>query len=122
MIFSTKKRSNLFIVFALLFSLASIYHFVGIFYSVNNSPIWRHFLFVGIDLYFVYGLLKRPKYFVYLFAIFLLQQFYTHGNYLINMWTEKKQVHWISVFTIILLPIALIALIVENKSKNTEKM
>lgn len=120
MIVPAKNRSNLFVAFAVLFSVAAIFHFVGIFYKVNDAPFWRHVLFVAIDVFCVYGLLRRPKYFVYLFGLFLLQQYYSHGSYLINMWTEKKQLHWISIFILLLLPIILMNLIAEHKSENTK--
>jgi len=117
MIFTTKIRNNLFVGFAVLFLSAAIYHFIGIIYTINDSPVWKHSLFVVIDLFFVYAILKRTKYFVYLFSFFLLEQYYSHGTYLIDIWSEKHQVHWISVFILILLPIALICLIEENKQK-----
>jgi len=121
MIFSTKTRSNLFVMFVVLFFLAAIYHFVGIFYKVNDAPVWKHLLFVEIDLFCAYGILRRPKYFAYLFALFLLQQYYSHGTYLINMWNEKKQVHLISLFVLFVLPFALICLIEGNKTKSKEE-
>ena len=121
MFFSKKTRAILFKVFAALFFFAAIYHFVGVFYKVNESPIWRHLLFVVINLFCVYGILKRPKYFVYLVALLLVQQYYSHATYMVNMWIEKKQVHWISVFDLLLLPIALICLIEDCKIKNKER-
>ena len=118
MLFSKKTRNVLFKVFAVLLSLIAIYHFVGVFYKVNDSPIWRHLLFVVINLFCVYGILKRPKYFVYLVALLLIQQYYSHGTYMVTMWIEKKQVHWISVFDLLLLPIVLISLIEDCKMKS----
>ena len=120
MLLPEKIRIILFKVFAVLSSLVAIYHFVGVFYKVNESPIWRHLLFVMINLFCVYGILKRPKYFVYLVALLLVQQYYSHGSYLLNMWIEKKQIHWISVFDLLLLPIVLICLIEDCKMKSRE--
>lgn len=118
MLFSTKTRSNLFVVFAVVLFLTAIYHLLGIFYKVNDSPVWRNLLFAGIDFFCVYGALKRPKYFVYMVVLFIVQQYYSHGTYLINMWNEKKQIHWISVFDLLLCPIAMICLIEDYKMKN----
>lgn len=111
MLFSDKTRNVLFKVFAFFGTLAAIYHFAGIFYKVDESPAWRHVLFVVINLFVVYGVLKRPKYFVYIVAILVIQQYYSHGTYLVNLWIEKKQIHWISVFVLVLLPIVLLCLI-----------
>ena len=122
MLFSEKTRNILFKVFAALSCLAAIYHFVDVFYKVDESPIWRHMLFVAINLFCAYGILKRPKYFVYLIVLLLVQQYYSHGTYMVNLWIEKRQVHWISVFVLLLLPIALICLIEDCKMKNRGPM
>jgi uncharacterized membrane protein len=121
MLFSEKTRNISFKVFAALSCLAAIYHFIGVFYKVDESPIWRHLLFVVINLFCAYGILKRPKYFVYLVGLLLVQQYYSHGTYMVNLWIEKKQVHWISVFDLLLLPIALFCLIEDCKMKNRGK-
>jgi hypothetical protein len=120
MIFSIKTRSKLFAFFAVLLLLTAIFHFIGLFYKVDDSPVWRHFLFVGINLFCIYGVLKRPKYFIYFVGLLLLQQYYSHGNYLIKMWIERKQIHWISVFDLLLLPIAFICLIEDYKIRHSK--
>lgn len=118
MLFSEKTRNILFKVFATLFSLAAIYHLVGVFYKVNGSPVWRHLFFAGINMFCIYGILKRPAYFICLVALLLVQQYYSHGAYMVSIWIEKKQIHWISFFDLLLLPIALICLIEDWKKKN----
>lgn len=98
--------------------MAGTYHFVGVFYKVDESPIWRHLLFVGINIFCVYGFLKRPKYFVFFIALLYVQQCYSHGTYMFNLWIKTKQIHWISAFDLLLLPIGLICLIEDFKFKN----
>lgn len=117
MIFSFQTRNKLFIVFAILAALISLYHLIGVFYEIDESPFWRHGIFVCINLFFVYGILKRPKYFVFLVCILLVQQYYSHGIYLIKMWAEQQKVHWVSILDLILLPVALICLIEDYKAK-----
>ena len=117
MIFPLKLRSTLFKLFAALSLLAAIYHFVGLFYRFDETPFWRHLIFVGINLFCTYGFLKRPKYFIYLFGMLLLQQFYSHGSYLICLWNAKRQIHWLSVIDLIMLPLALICLVEDRKLK-----
>ena len=118
MLFSAKTRSVLFVLFAMVFILAAIYHLVLTVYKVDDTPVWRHLLFVVIDLFCAYGSLKRSKYFLYFIAPLLIQQYYSHGTYLINMWNEKRQIHWISVFDLLLFPIGLICLIEDYKMKH----
>ena len=121
MLFSPKIRNILFLVFAVLTVLIAAYHFLAIFNKFDNSPTWRHFLFVGINLFCTYGVLKRPKYFVYFVAILLVQQYYSHGAYLVNLWLEKGQIHLQSVFVLLLFPIALICLNEDRKLKKRKK-
>lgn len=117
MLFTEKIRKSLFVVFSILTVLIAVYHFLAIFTRFDDSPVWRHSLFVGINLFCAYGFLKRPKYFVYFTAMLLVQQYYSHGIYLVRLWIDKNQLHWLSVFVLILLPIALICLIDDYKMK-----
>lgn len=119
MLFSDKARNILFKVFAAIACLAAIYHFVGVLYKIDGSPAWRHSIFIGINLFCMYGFLKRPKYFVYFVVVVLIQQYYSHGVFIVNTWNEKKQVHWISVFVLLLFPIALGCLIEDYRVKKS---
>ena len=121
MLVSSKIKSKVFVAFAVLAVFAGIYHLVGVFYKINESPVWRHVIFAAINIFCVYGFLKRPKYFVYFVAILLVQQFYSHGSYIINLWLEKGQIHWISVFDLLLLSIALFCLIDDCKMKKVKQ-
>ena len=112
-----KARNNLFITLTALCGVTAIYHVVGVFYVINDSPPWRHLLFVAINLLCAYGFLKRPQFFVYLFAILLVQQFYSHGSSIVNMWVEKKQIDWISIAVLIFLPVALVSLFEDYRLK-----
>jgi hypothetical protein len=100
-----RERKGVLNVFAGFLGLAATYHFVGLFVKVNEASPWRHAAFVGIDLFFAYGLLRRPKYFVFLFLAFLVQQYYSHGARLINGWVEKEKVDGISLLVLVILPI-----------------
>src|SRR4051812_3698713 len=122
MIFSGKTRNILFIVFTILAALAAVYHFIGIFYTIDQSPFWRHIIFVGINSFCIYGLIKRPKYFIIVVMLLLVQQYYSHGTYLLKMWNEKKEIHWISMLDLILLPILLICLWDESNAKRAKNI
>ena len=118
MLFSPKTRVILFKVFAGLACVAGIYHFIGVFYKVDESPVWRHILFVAINIFCVYGFLKRPKYFTWFVALLFVQQCYSHGTYMVNLGLQTKHIHWISVSDLLLLPIGLICLIEDNNWKS----
>ena len=122
MIFSARSRNMLFKVFAILAVFIALYHLTGVFYKINDSPRWRHGLFVCINLFCIYCLLKRPKYFLFLFCILLVQQYYSHGSHLVKQWRTQHTIHWISVFALALLPVALVCLIEDYREKNKKSI
>lgn len=117
MIFKQKIRNKLFVAFGVLSAMTALYHFISIFYNLDLAPIWRHLVFVGVNLFCIFGFLKRPGYFVYFLAILLVQQYYSHGSYMVSLWCQRGQIHWISVFDLLLLPVALICVIEDRKIK-----
>jgi hypothetical protein len=118
MTISDNTRRIFLYVFAVLTLIAATYHFTGIFYKINNSPVWRHALFVVIDLFCVYGFLKRPRYFIYLYSILIIQQYYSHGQHLINLWNLEHKIHWISLAVLVLIPIGWICLLADHQTNN----
>ena len=116
MIISANIKRTLFYVFAILSLLAAVYHLTGIFYKINDSPIWRHAIFVVVNSFCIYGFLKRPKYFIYFYIVLILQQFYSHGQHLIKLWELEHKIHWISFAVLVLMPIGLICLLVDYKT------
>ena len=116
MLFSSKTRKILFIVFAVFTGVAALYHFVGIFYKVDESPVWRHAIFVFVNIICIYEFLRTPKYFIFFLSILLVQQYYSHGIYMVNMWMEQKRIHWTSLFDLIILTLALICLVDNHKA------
>jgi len=112
-----------FIIFAILAFAALIYHAIAIYHpqtpapAVNLVAAFRHAIFILISMICIYGLLKRPKWFVWFVLALTLQQWYSHGNYAIQLWQKQHAIHWISVADIILLPLLVILLLVDKKNK-----
>ncbi|MFZ1529792.1 MAG: hypothetical protein WAT19_13630 [Ferruginibacter sp.] len=114
---NTKKI--VFKVSAVLFFIAAVYHGAGIFFPVNESPAWRHLLFVFICLFGVVGCIKRPPVFLYFIGLLSLQQYYSHGSYLIKIWKETHHIHFISVAVLIFLTVLFFILLNEKKRVNS---
>jgi hypothetical protein len=112
-----KGFNTIFILYAVVIFFVMLYHFKGIFYPSANTPAWRHALFVLINLICLYGLLKRPGWFIWFIAILTIQQWYSHGSYAIHLWRTQHIIHWISVADILLLPILIILLGTDKKNK-----
>ncbi len=115
---SKKALHIIFYAFAIICFIAMLYHIKGIFYPTKLSPTWRHGIFICINIIFIYGVLKRPKWFICLAAILTVQQWYSHGGYAIHLWQTENKIHWISVAVILLLPVLIWLLFIDRKIKS----
>ena len=110
------------IPFAIFVGLAAlcfgvlIYHVIGVIQPFDKSPAWRHAIFIGVCSISVYGLLKRPEWFVWFFGLLVVQQLYSHGSHFINQLHNGK-INWIDVAVIIITPIVFILLLADRKTK-----
>jgi len=111
-------NKKIFWYFSIVIVIFGIYHLIGIFYKINDSPPLRHFIFFVLSVFGVYGVLKRPRYFVHLFPILVGQQLYSHGGDFINYWNTYHRLDWISLFVIVFLPTLYVFLVVDMNKKN----
>lgn len=117
---NAKAREVYFKLFALFCFITALYHVVGVFYKINDAPPLRHLLFVGVNLFCAYGILKRPTYFVYAFGVLLVQQYYSHGGSVVHTWVEKNQVDWLSVVVLIALTVAMVCIVQDAREKKLQ--
>ncbi|HUR12811.1 MAG TPA: hypothetical protein VM012_15650 [Flavitalea sp.] len=113
MLQSDHNKNKIFNTLAVLSSIAAAYHFFGMFSKMDQLPVWRHGIFLILDVFCVYGLVKRPRFFVIFFVAFTMQQLYVHGSDLYEMWKYEHRIHWNSVFVLAILPVALVLLITD---------
>jgi hypothetical protein len=111
-----KALQILFIAFALLAFAAMVYHIIGAIKPLDATPAWRHSLFIGINIICIYGLLKKPTWFLWFWGILTLQQLYSHGSHFLRL-LEKDKFIWIDFGVLLLMPLIFILLIVERKIK-----
>jgi hypothetical protein len=114
------SRQRFFRVCSILAIIVAIYHAVGVFYPINASPPWRHTIFVGVCLFCAYGFEKRPKNFIYVFGALAVQQFFSHGSYMIEQWNGAHDIHWISVALLLVLPVIFFNLLAENRESRIQ--
>jgi len=110
MIFSNSVRNIFFYWLAFISFAASIYHFSGIFFEIDDSPVWFHCIFVAVNILGIYGFLKRPKIYFYFFIFLIIQQYFYHGQDLTELWKAEQKIHWISLLTLLILPLGLVCL------------
>jgi fumarate reductase subunit C len=113
---NSKTRNIVFIFFAILAFAAMLYHTVGTIQPFDATPAWRHTLFIGICSISIYGLLKRPKWFVLFFGILTIQQLYSHGSHFVKLMQEDK-INFIDIAVILLTPLLFILLLIDKKIK-----
>ena len=73
--------------------------------------------FVGINLLCIYGILKRPVWFIYFFTVLFVQQVYGHGSDIAQQWLKYKTIDWISLLVLLFLPLIFVSLIVDSVKK-----
>jgi hypothetical protein len=113
---TSKARHILFMVFAGLAFAAMLYHTVGAVQPFDATPAWRHTLFIGVCTISIYGLLKRPKWFLWFFGVLTVQQLYSHGSHLIQLLQETK-LNFIDAAVVLLMPLVFTLLLMDSKSK-----
>ena len=112
-----KKIPKVFIAAIVLSVAAGLFHLVGLFYNVNDAPMWRHGLFVVINFLCAFLFIKRPGFFVYLYTLFAVQQYYTHGKKLLEGFSEPKNI-WLDFFVLLFVAIFLVNLMLEKRGKS----
>ncbi|HVY25806.1 MAG TPA: hypothetical protein VHB79_04615 [Polyangiaceae bacterium] len=89
------------------FALGALFHgyasIVG-----DSSPPWRHALFVAINLGAAWGCWRKPPWFIWPFALLLLQQLYSHGRDFVRAWPEHLDTRSLAV--LVWMPVVAIAL------------
>lgn len=106
-IYSMSKKAFhiIFIVYAVIAFLVALQHGKAVLYPTDDSPAWRHGLFLVVNITLMYGLLKRPRWLIWLVGILTLQQLYSHGTYAYMVWQKEHTIDWASIAIIIFLPV-----------------
>ena len=115
---SKKIFQVIFIIAALMMFGALLFHVKGFFYPVPPTPPWRHAIFVAVTALCIYGVLKRPRWFIWFTGILTVQQWYSHGSYALEFWQKQHSIHWISMGVIVFMPLLFIVLLLEKRSTN----
>ena len=113
---NSKAGHIVFIACAVLAFAVMLFHTVGAVQPFDSTPAWRHTLFIGINVICIYGLAKRPKWFVWFFGALTVQQLYSHGSHFIKLLQENK-VNLIDAAVLILMPLVFILLLMYRKTE-----
>ena len=111
-------KQKVFVFFSVVFIGAAIYHLVAVFRpGTNAEPLSRNILFIFINLVGAWGIIKRPKWFIYFFFIWMLQQLYTHGSEVWQGWNQDNKIYWLMATPLFVMPLAFVFLLLERKGR-----
>ena len=104
----TAKRDWLYRAGAAAFLGAAIYHLVAVlippfaaFAYPYGYPLWRHALFIAINVSVAWLFLKRSRWVIWLVALMTLQIYNGHGRYAWMAWSHDSRIAWIDVLTVV---------------------
>jgi hypothetical protein len=118
------SREHLFRVCALLAIAAAAFHALAltspsiarIEYD-PTYPVWRHVLFIAIDLSLAPLFLRRPPWFVWVYAALTLQMLSGHARGVWRQWTNGQPLDWISAGVSLVVPAILILLVMDWRDR-----
>ncbi|MBS1512446.1 MAG: hypothetical protein JST86_16500 [Bacteroidetes bacterium] len=112
---NNKTRDIVFKIFAALSVVVLLYHVAGTVQTIDDSPAWHHVIFVGVSTVCIYGLLKRPKWFIWFFGALTVQQLYSHGSHALQLLKEYK-INTVDLAVALLLPLVFVLLLVDRRA------
>ena len=77
-------------------------------------PLWRHVLFVVINISFGALFLRRATWLIWPYALLVLQIYNGHGVYAWTLWYREGRIDWISIVTVIAASLGLVLVIVDR--------
>jgi hypothetical protein len=104
----TARRDWIYCAGAAAFLAAAIYHLAavliprfGVYAYPSTYPLWRHLLFIAVDVAFSWLLLARVRWVIWPMALLTLQIYNGHGRYAWMAWSRESRIQWIDVLTTI---------------------
>jgi hypothetical protein len=113
---------------AAAFLVAAIYHLAAVLIPTFGAyaypptyPLWRHLVFIAINVAFSWLLLARVRWVIWPMALLTLQVYNGHGRHAWETWQLASRIQWIDVLTTIGASVFLLLLIAVRHSETTNK-
>ena len=114
---------------AAAFLSAAMYHVAavlipsfGTYAYPYGYPLWRHALFIAINVSVAWLFLRRSRWVIWLVALMTLQIYNGHGRYAWMTWSRESRIAWVDLLTVIgatVLLLLLLAVREGSRSLNT---
>jgi hypothetical protein len=105
---------------------AAIYHLAAVlippFAAVAypyGYPLWRHALFIAINVSVASMFLKRSPWVIWMVALMTLQIYNGHGRYAWMVWSRESRIAWIDVLTVVGATVLLLLLVAARDPKRS---
>jgi hypothetical protein len=114
------SRQPIFIMLAALSAGAAVYHIAGAAGRIpgDDGSLWRHALFVAIDLLGAWYLVRRPIPLLPVFVLLVCQQYLSHGSRALRWWHESERIDIISLGTLLMLTVSLVLLVLDARDRS----
>ena len=113
---------------AAAFLVAAVYHLAavlvprcGAYAYPSTYPLWRHLLFIAINVAFSWLLLAHVRWVIWPMALLMLQIYNGHGRHAWETWQLASRIQWIDVLTTIGASVFLLLLIAARRSETTRR-
>jgi hypothetical protein len=85
--------AGIFRFIAPFFVAGGLFHLAAIFapHILEPVPTWYHLLFVTVNFAMAYGVLRRPRGFIPIFALYTVQQYVEHLPRCIEVWETQHR-------------------------------
>jgi hypothetical protein len=115
---ASNDSSRIFLWLAPAFACAAVFHAAACVWPSIAEPVprWYHALFVGVNVLLGVGVVRRPPWFVFVFAVYTVQQYLEHGVRGVRVWMEEDRLDWASLASVVFVPIVL-ALLVRDRRR-----
>jgi hypothetical protein len=80
-------------------------------------PDWFHLLFIGVNFALAVLVLWRPRGFVSLFALYMVQQYVEHLPRLVDVWRAHQRFDWPGFAPLVFVPFVLVLLIRDARTR-----
>jgi hypothetical protein len=112
-------RARIFHWIAPAFAAAALFHAAALFRPAIAEPVpsWWHALFVGVNLALAMGVVRRPRGFLVIYVIYMLQQFVEHGPRAATVWRSEHRIDWASIVSLVFVPFVLVLLLRDAYAK-----
>jgi hypothetical protein len=101
------------------FVAGGIFHLVGFIRPdlVEPVPQWYHFLFVLVNLALAAMVLRRPRWFIPVFVLYMVQQYVEHLPRLIDLWREQHRFDWAGFAALVFVPFVFALLLRDARTR-----